>query len=109
MKLDAGTPEVLERINRPAAGLALDEIVEGLSRLGNITLQSAFVDGEVANCSDRDVESWLARVERIKPVFVQVYSLEDAPAMETLRGVPLSRLEEIVAKLQRMGIKAGAY
>jgi wyosine [tRNA(Phe)-imidazoG37] synthetase (radical SAM superfamily) len=109
MKLDAGTPEVLERINRPAAGLALDEIVEGLSRLENITLQSAFVDGEVANCSNRDVESWLARVERIKPVFVQVYSLEDAPAMETLRGVPLSRLEEIVAKLQRMGIKAGAY
>ena len=109
MKLDAGTPEVLARINRPAGGVTLDQIVSGLSDLRDLTLQSAFVDGEVSNCSDQDVEAWLAQVAKIKPVYVQVYSLENAPAMATLRGVPPGRLEEIVARLGRMGIKAGAY
>ena len=109
MKLDAGTAEVLSRINRPAAGVTLEGILEGLGQLSDVTLQSAFVAGEVTNAEDRDVETWLAQVARVKPAFVQVYSLENAPAMSTLRGVPRPRLEEIVAKVGRLGIKARAY
>jgi hypothetical protein len=74
-----------------------------------VTLQSAFVEGEVTNATDRDIEAWLADVVRIKPIFVQVYSLENAPAMTTLAGVPIARLEEIVGKLGRLGICAQAF
>ena len=109
MKLDAGTPEVLKKINRPAAGVDLAGIVEGLSQLRDITLQSAFVEGEITNATDEDVETWLARVREIGPADVQVYSLENAPAMRTLVGVPQPRLEEIVRRLERAGIKACAY
>jgi wyosine [tRNA(Phe)-imidazoG37] synthetase (radical SAM superfamily) len=109
MKLDAGTPEVLERINRPAAGIDLKGITEGLGQLGDITLQSAFVEGEVTNATEEDIETWLRRVKKIRPNEVQVYSLENAPAMSTLVGVPLPRLEAIVRRLEEAGIKACAY
>jgi wyosine [tRNA(Phe)-imidazoG37] synthetase (radical SAM superfamily) len=66
MKLDAGTPEVLEKINRPAAGIDLEGITEGLGQLRDITLQSAFVDGEVTNATEEDIETWLRRVKNIR-------------------------------------------
>jgi wyosine [tRNA(Phe)-imidazoG37] synthetase (radical SAM superfamily) len=110
MKLDAGTQEVLERINRPAPGITLEAIVGGLRQLEGVTLQSMFVEGEVTNAADADIDAWIDRVAEIEPVFVQVYSLENAPAMSTLKGVPRAQLEAIVERLKSsLGIAAEAY
>jgi wyosine [tRNA(Phe)-imidazoG37] synthetase (radical SAM superfamily) len=109
MKMDAGTQEVLERINRPAEGVSLDSIVEGLGLLDDITLQSVFVDGEVSNIGDDDISAWIDRVAQIKPKEAQIYSLENAPAMSTLIGVDPARLEEISELVRRFGIDARAY
>ena len=110
MKLDAGTDASLERVNRPAQGISLDSIVEGLRQLGQVTLQSFFAHGEVSNAEDDDVQNWLARIREIKPVYVQVYSIENPPAMSTLVGVPAERLREIAEQVKGLtGIEAGAY
>lgn len=109
MKLDAGSPEILRKINRPAPGISFDGIVEDLRQLEEITLQSAFVDGKITNSTEEAIEVWLACVKQIRPAFVQVYSLQHAPAMRTLVGVPLSKLEEIARRVERLGIKAAAY
>jgi wyosine [tRNA(Phe)-imidazoG37] synthetase (radical SAM superfamily) len=110
MKLDAGTQEVLERINRVAQGITLDGIVEGLKALDDVTLQSMFVQGGVTNSTEADIDAWFERVAEIEPVFVQVYSLENAPAMSTLEGVPREKLEAIAERLRSsLGIAAQAY
>lgn len=110
MKLDAGTQEVFEKMNRPAPGITLDGIVEGLKALDDVTLQSMFVQGEVTNATDTDIDAWFERVAEIEPTFVQVYSLENAPAMSTLEGVPREKLEAIVERLKTsLGIDAEAY
>ncbi len=110
MKLDAGTQEVFEKVNRPAPGITLDSVVDGLKRLDDVTLQSMFVRGGVTNAGDADIDAWLEKVAGIKPVFVQVYSLENPPAMSTLEEVPRERLEAIVARLKTdLGIDAAAY
>jgi wyosine [tRNA(Phe)-imidazoG37] synthetase (radical SAM superfamily) len=110
MKLDAGTDEVLERINRPAVDITVDAIVKGLKDLEDVTLQSVFVDGGVSNTGDDDVEAWLGRVEEIGPRAMQVYSLENAPAMSTLVGVPHDRLAEIAARAKaRTGVEPSIY
>ncbi len=109
MKLDAGSDEVLRRINRPVRGISVSQIVEGLSTLEGVTLQSVFVEGEVANTSAEEIDDWLRCVEHIKPIFVQVYSLENAPALSSLKGVPQESLERIVEKVQSLGIPAKAY
>jgi wyosine [tRNA(Phe)-imidazoG37] synthetase (radical SAM superfamily) len=102
MKLDAGTEEGFDRINRPAPGVSLDGVVKGLKLLGDITLQSVFVDGEVTNAREEDVEAWLKAVREIAPAAMQVYSLENAPAMSTLVGVPLERLREIRERVREV-------
>jgi wyosine [tRNA(Phe)-imidazoG37] synthetase (radical SAM superfamily) len=110
MKLDAGTQGVFEKINNPAPGIKLDAIVDGLRALNDVTLQSMFVQGEVTNATDENIDAWFERVAEIKPVFVQVYSLENAPAMSTLEGVPREKLEAIVERLRTsLGIAAAAY
>jgi wyosine [tRNA(Phe)-imidazoG37] synthetase (radical SAM superfamily) len=110
MKLDAGTQEVFELVNRPAAGITLDGIVEGLKALDDVTLQSMFVQGEVTNATDDHIDAWFEKVAEIKPVFVQVYSLENAPAMSSLEGVPREKLEAIVERLRTiLGVDAAAY
>jgi wyosine [tRNA(Phe)-imidazoG37] synthetase (radical SAM superfamily) len=102
MKLDAGTEAAFQRINRPAPGVLLDEIVEGLKLLDDITLQSVFVDGEVTNTGKDDVEAWLKDVREIAPMSMQIYSLENAPAMSTLVGVPMERLREIREEVRKV-------
>jgi wyosine [tRNA(Phe)-imidazoG37] synthetase (radical SAM superfamily) len=110
MKLDAGTDEVLQRINRPAVDITVDAIVKGLKDLDDVTLQSVFVDGGVSNIGDDDVEAWLDRVEELGPRAMQVYSLENAPAMSTLVGVPHDRLAEIAARARaRTGVEPAIY
>ena len=110
MKLDAGTDEVLEHINRPAADITVDAIVDGLKKLSDITMQSMFVEGTISNTSDQDIAAWIDRVEVVAPREMQVYSLENAPAMSTLKGVPAARLEEIVRRVtDRTGIEPGIY
>jgi wyosine [tRNA(Phe)-imidazoG37] synthetase (radical SAM superfamily) len=110
MKLDAGNDRVLERINRPAAGISVDGIVRGLRRLDDVTLQSVFVGGEVTNAGDDDVEAWLGRLEEVRPARMQVYSLENAPALSTLEGIPMDRLNEIAARVrERIGVEPQTY
>ena len=110
MKLDAGTQEVFELMNRPAPGITLGGIVSGLKTLDDVTLQSMFVKGEVTNATDADLDAWFEKVAEIRPIFVQVYSLENAPAMSTLEGVPRKTLEAIVERLKTsLGIDAQAY
>ena len=110
MKLDAGTQEVFERMNRPAAGIMLKDVVGGLKQLDDVTLQSMFVQGGVTNATEADIDAWFERVAEIEPVFVQVYSLENAPAMSTLEGVPREKLEAIARRLKTdLGIAAAAY
>jgi wyosine [tRNA(Phe)-imidazoG37] synthetase (radical SAM superfamily) len=110
MKLDAGSDEVLKRINRPAAGISVDSIVRGLKRLDDVTLQSVFVGGEVTNAGEQDVETWLLRLEEVRPARMQVYSLENAPAMSTVVGIPMERLNEIARLVKRrIGVEPQTY
>jgi wyosine [tRNA(Phe)-imidazoG37] synthetase (radical SAM superfamily) len=110
MKLDAGTDEVLRRINRPAVDIAVDAIVEGLKKLDGITMQSVFVEGAVSNTGEEEVNAWVDRVGEVAPKAVQIYSLENAPAMSTLVGVPRDTLADIATRLKKQtGIEAGLY
>ena len=101
---------MLKRINRPAADVSMDAIVEGLKKLEDLTLQSVFVDGSLTNTGDSDVEAWLGRVEEVAPQAMQIYSLENAPAMSTLVGVPAPKLTEIARQaMERTGVQPAIY
>lgn len=110
MKLDAGSEEVIRRINAPALPFYLEEIISGLKQLGDLTLQSLFVQGRVNNTDPDSVAIWIERVREIHPTLVQVYSLDRIPADRRVHKVDSFTLKRIAAQVQReAGVEAEVY
>ena len=97
MKLDAGTDETLRRFNRPAPGISIDEIVDGLRSLGGVTIQSLFAAGPAGNSTPADIEAWVRRVVEISPVAVQIYTLDREWPSELIEPLDAAGLEAILA------------
>jgi wyosine [tRNA(Phe)-imidazoG37] synthetase (radical SAM superfamily) len=110
MKLDGGDPFTLRNIN--ATRVPIDKIVDGLTRLGPLTMQSMFVNdlaGRIENVGEGAVNEWLAAVERVGPLGVHLYTLRRAPALTSLRPASSRRLREIAERLRAAGIPAQVY
>lgn len=97
MKLDAGTQETFELLNRPCSGVRLEKIVDGLSKLKRLEIQTLFVTGSADNSSDREVRAWLGYLKTIKPRALQLYTFDRVPAESTLVALGAERLEEIAS------------
>jgi len=99
-KLDAGTPETFLALNRPADGVRFEEIVDELSTLEGITLQTLLIDGTPGNTSEEELDAYFELVRRIAPVAVLLYSTERPVARSATHRVAAERLHE-VARLGR--------
>jgi len=110
MKLDAGSDEIIHRLNAPAPPFYLRDVVEGLKKLKGVILQSLFVHGRVTNADPDSIEVWLEKVREIQPTRVQVYTLDRAPAEERLWKVGLATLQWVGSQVRwRAGVPAEVY
>ena len=109
MKLDAGSETGFERYNRPAGGLGIDEICEGLSALPDTTLQALFTAGPAGNLAEEEIEAWLGRVASIRPRAVQIYSLDRGVPCDRIAPAAREQLEEIHSRLAALGVAADVY
>ena len=106
MKLDAEA----ERVCRPGRRSPLGTIVASLAALRDVTLQSCFVNGEVANTSPAALREWVDLVAEVRPRGVQIYTIDrPAPAFD-VRPVSAGELAEIACSLRaRTGIEAHIF
>lgn len=81
MKLDAGDAGTLACINRPASGVELEHILDGLRGIPGLVIQSVLVDGEVSNVQGDAFEAWVFALTEVRPTRVQIYST-DRPVPE---------------------------
>ncbi len=110
MKLDAGTPQMLQAVNQPLVKVDWDALIEGLRLLKDTTLQSLFFTGSIDNTSDEMIDAWTKAVQRIAPIEVQVYSVSRGTADARIKKVSVARLKKIAQLLtQRTGIAASVY
>jgi len=96
--LDAASQKVFLRVNRPARGLVIVDIITGLVELrkefrGLFHLEILLVEG--INDSEEELERLRAAVERINPDAVHLNSVVRPPAESSARAVPAERLREI--------------
>lgn len=121
MKLDCGTEDVFRRYSGSASGLTLEGVTQGLAELAAlapVTIQSLWTGGPGGNLPDprehaasrsEEVRAWIDRLVRIRPAFVQVYSLDrDTPARD-LRQLSTTELEPIVEMARVAGIEASVF
>jgi wyosine [tRNA(Phe)-imidazoG37] synthetase (radical SAM superfamily) len=110
MKLDAGDPTLLRRVN--AATVPFEQIVDGLRRLPNVIIQTMFVRDRLSridNTGDLAVSAWIATLSAIHPLGVHIYTIDRAPAWPYLQPVPAARLHEIARRAQASGLTAEAF
>jgi wyosine [tRNA(Phe)-imidazoG37] synthetase (radical SAM superfamily) len=100
MKFDAGSEEMFQQLNHPGAPVYMGEIVAGLKSLKNIVLQALFVQGRLTNADPDSVSLWVEKVRDIRPLAVQVHTIEREPADEKLEKVNLATLQWIADHVQ---------
>ncbi len=95
MKLDAGTPELVDQINKPRGNFNFRAMVAELKTLPDIVIQSIFIQGTHDNTAPEAIAAWIQTMAEIRPREVQVYTLDRRPADSGLKKVAAARLEEI--------------
>jgi len=109
MKLAAGTDEMLRWYNRPAADITLAGILDGLSGLPDVVIQTLVAAGEGGNFGLRNLKAWLGNVADLQPRSVQLYSLARPTTSRGLLPVGPAELNAIAACLQGAGVAAEVY
>lgn len=107
MKLDCGTEEDFRRYNRPAPGLSLEGITEGLrslAALSPVTIQSLITAGADGNMPCDNALAWVDRLRRIRPAAVQLYSLDRGHPASDLRPASRSELERLAEAAGAAGV-----
>ncbi len=100
MKLDFGTLETFSSINRPCTEISYETILTGLQSLENITLQTMFVNGKISNIGKHQINAWIKKVGKIKPMNLQIYSLYRPTADPSLHEVSGVELREIATQTE---------
>lgn len=110
MKLDCGNPQTFLKFNRPHASIDYGEIAGNLKEMNGIVIQAMLGNGELGNAKDEQVMDWIDRIAEIKPDSVQLYSLENPPAEESLGSVETNKLKKIAQMTrEKTGIKVEIY
>jgi wyosine [tRNA(Phe)-imidazoG37] synthetase (radical SAM superfamily) len=99
-KLDCGTEETFEAMNRAAREISFNAIVDLLSSVKGIVLQTVLVDGTPSNTGPAELTAYFAHLKRIRPKEVHMYSI-DRPVPDTrISLVPPERLAQIAAQAE---------
>jgi wyosine [tRNA(Phe)-imidazoG37] synthetase (radical SAM superfamily) len=110
MKFDAGSEEIFHQLNHLAAPIYMGDIVAGLKEMKNIYLQSLFVQGRMTNADPDCIGLWIERLRDIRPIGVQVYTLDREPADNKIQRVSLTTLQWIADQVRwRAGVPSEVF
>ncbi len=109
MKLDAGNQFLFEQVNRPQSDVAFNAILEGLSEIPKLMIQSIFIDGPVSNVSNEALAAWMRVLKDLAPREIHIYSSTRPTAVEAIQPVSPQRLlaiRDLVRKTLGLSIEA---
>ncbi|MEJ2049121.1 MAG: radical SAM protein [Calditrichota bacterium] len=109
MKLDCGTVECFKSYNRPAKGIYFEEMVKGLAKLENVTIQSLFSGGPKGNFYPENIEAWVDNIRQISPSIVQLYTLDRSFPSDKISMLNRDHLIELKERLGESGINSEVY
>jgi len=109
MKLDAGSQAVFTSYNDPMDNIMLDSITDGLAMLKDVTIQTLFTGGLLGNHSQSAVDDWIARIKKIKPVSVQLYTLDRGTPSLSISKLEAADLNKIKSLLDKEKINSEVF
>jgi wyosine [tRNA(Phe)-imidazoG37] synthetase (radical SAM superfamily) len=115
LKLDAGDSELFRLINAPNGVNAFQKIKDTLeSYAGQIEIQSLFLkaqsDGQaIDNTNPHSVAAWIKELKQIKPLSVQLYSVDREAPLHSVKAVDKATLQQLAERVRREGISAEVF
>lgn len=115
LKLDAGTEEMVKRINLPSPSFNFEKLVEHLESFnGHLIIQTLFLRGSyngkvIDNTTEEEVDAWLKLLEKIKPQYVMIYPIDRETPAEDLQKINKVQLQAIADRVEALGIKTQVY
>ena len=109
MKLDCGTTKMFRRYNQPCSGVDLEQITEGLAEMPGVTIQTLVSSGKSGNLEARNIKEWIKRIKKIRPVLVQLYTLDRDYPDKNLRPATKDDLNQIKKQAENEGIAIQIY
>ena len=110
LKLDAGTDEMMRRIDLPVnEHLTVETIMGWLAQFdGDFTLQTCFLRGEhngqpIDNTSPEELAAWYKAVDRLHPKQIMIYVIDRKTPEEHLEKIPREQMDIIAAPLIEKG------
>ncbi len=110
IKLDAGTDQLIEEVDRPLSPLSTEKLIHRIKRLNRpVKIQTMFLRGMInGNAFDNSREEhllpWLKCIKEIRPQEVMLYSLDRETPLNSLEPVSRNTLEHIAELLKKEGI-----
>lgn len=115
MKLDAGTTDMLIKIDKPLSSKKIDWYIQKLKELkGELIIQTIFLKGfhegeYIDNTTPEELSEWMNALKEIKPQSVMIYTIDRETPVETLEKIPIDKLNSICEMVNAIGIKAQVY
>jgi len=110
LKLDAGTDEMMRRIDLPVnEHLTVETIMGWLTQFdGDFTLQTCFLRGEhngqpIDNTTPEELAAWYKAVDRLHPKQIMIYVIDRKTPEEHLEKIPREQMDIIAAPLIEKG------
>src|SRR5262249_52872423 len=101
IKMDAGNDRVMKLINGPLVRRNLVQILTGIKKLSNCSIEAMFVKGAVDNTQAADIDDWVEVIGMIKPVSVQLFTITRPPMDSNVLAVDEDTLYSIAFKLKK--------
>ena len=108
-KLDAGTEEYFQRVNRPAGGITLDRIVADITKIAQsrpIVIQTLMFRIDGADPPAAEVEAYCQRLRDILHAggeisVVQLHTVARKPFNDCVTGLPNDRLDALADTVRK--------
>lgn len=67
IKIDAGNDSTLKIINAPLVRMGLNKTINAIRKIKDVSIQSMFISGPLANLEDRQIDDWIEVLGMIAP------------------------------------------
>ena len=109
MKLDCGNEAMFKRYNQPLENVLFNEIVDGLKKVDNLTIQALFSNGSGGNFTPDHLNDWIKLIKDISPNAVQIYTLARSYPSSLISPLSVEQLKLIGDQVVGQGINAEVY
>ena len=107
LKLDAGTDELVEAVNKPVGSYSVDKVVESLARFdGRFVLQTMFVRSNDFDTTGLDaLNRWMNIVRKVSPREIMIYTIDRETPDKTLQKYTVEEMKSFVQPLLDEGFE----